>query len=88
MRKVKNKFKFKNKVSWLSKLRKKFHELYVFEEVVVGKISINIESYKYLYRHLVKINRCFNGHLFITLNKTEYKGAYGYTAVINLKVIK
>lgn len=87
---MKNKLKYKNKVSFLGNVRKRFYEVtnWSFPEVVVAKHEISLDSYKYLYRHLVKINRAFKGALIITLNKTKYAGDYGYTAVISLKVTR
>jgi hypothetical protein len=84
----KNKLKYKNQITFLGRIRRKLHEVtnWSYPEVVVAKIQISIESYKYLYRHLVKINRCFKGHLILTLNKSEYAGELGYIAVISLKV--
>jgi hypothetical protein len=90
MKTVKNKLKYKNKTSLLGNLRKRFHEItnWSYSEVVVAKLPVNLEGYKYLNRHLVKLNRLFKGGLIITLNKTEYAGEMGYTAVVSLKVIK
>jgi hypothetical protein len=90
MKTVKNKLKYKNKTSFLGKLRKRFHELtnWNYSEVIVVKLPVNLEGYKYLNRHLVKINRAFKGSLILTLNKTQFAGEWGYTAVISLKVIK
>jgi len=86
----KNTLKYKNQTTLLGKLRKRFHEItnWSYDEVVVAKYPINLESYKYLNRHLVKINRVFKGSVFLTLNKSEYAGEMGYTAVISLKVTK
>lgn len=87
---MRNKLKYKNKLTFLGALRKRFHEItnWSYEEIVIVKLPINIESYKYLYRHIVKINKSFKGNLSLSLNKSEYAGEEGYTAVIKLKVIK
>lgn len=88
--KMKNKLKYKNQITFLGKLRKRLIEAtnWNYSEVVVAKIPVNLEGYKYLHRHLVKVNRVFKGSLIITLNKTEYAGEMGYTAVVSLKVIR
>jgi hypothetical protein len=88
--KTKNKFKYKNQITFLGKLRKRFHEVtnWTYSEVVVAKLPVDLEGYKYLNRHLVKINRLFHGSLVITLNKSEYSGEMGYNAVISLRVIR
>lgn len=87
---MKNKLKYKNQITFLGKLRKRLIEAtnWNYSEVVVAKIPVNLEGYKYLHRHLVKVNRVFKGSLIITLNKTEYAGEMGYTAVVSLKVIR
>jgi hypothetical protein len=88
MKTVKNKLQYKNQITFLGELRRKFHEVtnWSYPEVVVAKLPVNVEGYKYLYRHLVKINRIFKGSLFLTLNKSEYAGEIGYIVVISLKV--
>lgn len=85
---MKNKLKYKNKVTIFGKLRMKLHALtnWNYSEVVVAKHEISLDSYKYLYRNLVKINKAFSGKLLLTLNKSEYAGQLGYIAVISLKV--
>ena len=90
MKTVKNKLKYKNQITFLGKLRKRFNEItnWNYSEVVVAKHPISLESYKYLNRNLVKINRAFKGALILTLNKTEYAGEWGYTAVISLRVTR
>ena len=90
MKTIKNSFKYKNKTTLLGKLRKKFYEVtnWDFSEVVVVKIPVSLDGYKYLYRHLVKINRIFKGNLLLTLNQTETYGIKSFHAVISLKVIK
>jgi hypothetical protein len=90
MKTVKNKLKYKNQITFLGKLRMKLHQVtnWNYSEVLVAKHPINLESYKYLNRHLVKINRAFKGSLILTLNSTEYAGEMGYTAVISLKVTR
>jgi hypothetical protein len=87
---MRNNLKYKNKPTFLGKLRRRFHEVFNFryEDVVVAKIEITLDSYKYLYRNLVKINQSFGKKLFITLSKSDYKGEFGYYAVISLKVIR
>jgi hypothetical protein len=87
---MKNKLKYKNQITFLGELRKRFMEMtnWNYSEVVVAKHPVSLESYKYLNRHLVKINRAFKGSLILTLNKTQYAGEYGYNAVISLKVIR
>lgn len=90
MKTIKNSFKYKNKTTLLGKLRRKFFEVtnWSFPEVVVAKIPVNLEGYKYLYRHLFKINRIFKGNLLLTLNQTESFGVKSFNAVISLKVIR
>jgi hypothetical protein len=88
--KKRNNLKYKNQITFLGKLRKSFIDAtnWSYSELVVAKLPVNLEGYKYLNRHLVKLNRLFKGGLIITLNKTEYAGEMGYTAVVSLKVIK
>jgi hypothetical protein len=88
--KKRNNLKYKNQITFLGKLKKSFIDAtnWNYSEVVVAKLPVNLEGYKYLNRHLVKLNRLFKGGLIITLNKTEYAGEMGYTAVVSLKVIK
>lgn len=76
--------KYKNKVTIFGKLRMKFHALtnWNYSEVVVAKHEISIDSYKYLYRNLVKINRAFGGKLLLTLNKSNL----GFVAILSLQV--
>lgn len=90
MKKVKNNFKYKNIISPVAKLKKALISFfnYKFEDVVIAKYEIDLEAYKYLYRHLVKINRIFKGFMFLTISKAKYNGKFGYTVVINLKVIR
>ena len=88
--KKRNNLKYKNQITFLGKLKKSFIDAtnWNYSELVVAKLPVNLEGYKYLNRHLVKLNRLFKGGLIITLNKTEYAGEMGYTAVVSLKVIK
>jgi hypothetical protein len=85
---MKNNLKYKNKLTIFGKLRKKFHELtnWNYTEIFISKTEISLESYKYLYKHLVKINKAFNGNVSLTLNKTKVNGDYVFLAVISLKV--
>lgn len=86
----KNNLKYKNKIKFLAKIRRKIHEMfeYRYEDVTVAKHEIDLDSYKFLYRHLVKINKALRGICFITLSKAKYNGTFGYTVVISLKVIR
>jgi hypothetical protein len=88
MKTVKNKLQYKNQITLFGKLRRRFHEMIdmSYEQIVVAKLPITLENYKYFNRHLVKINKAFKDSLFLTLNKSEYAGEMGYTAVVSLKV--
>lgn len=90
MKTVKNSFKYKNKVSPLAKLRRSIHQFFnvKYEDQVIAKFEIDLDSYKYLYRNLVKINKALRSFCFITLSKAKYNGKFGYTVVISLKVLR
>ena len=90
MKTVKNILKYKNKTSFLGRLRKKilYNLDFRFSDVVVAKHEITLDSYKFLYRNLVKINKALKNVAHITISKAKYNGEYGYTLVISLKVIR
>ena len=83
----KNKYKTK---SFLGKLRLKFHKLLnnKIEQEIMIKHQIDEESYEYLNRHLIKINRALKGVNIITLNKLKDGNKFIHTAVITLKVTR
>jgi hypothetical protein len=90
MKTVKNILKYKNKTSFLGRLRKKllYNLDFRFSDVVIAKHEISLESYKFLYRNLVKINKALKGIATLTISKAKYNGEFGYTLVVNLKVIR
>lgn len=84
-----HKQKYKSK-TLLGRLRIKLDKLLnnsYMQEVMV-KHDVDLESYEYLNRHLVKLNKALNGVSIITLNKSKRNDAYTYTAVITLRIKK
>lgn len=82
-----HKEKYKAKTLF-GRLRMKWYKLTTskFEQEVMIKHQIDEDSYDYLNRHLIKINKALRGVNMITLNKLKDNGRFVYTAVITLKV--
>lgn len=83
----KNKYKTK---TFIGRMKVKLNKLFnpQVEQEIMVKHQIDEESYDYLNRHLIKINKALRGVNMITLNKLKDNGRFVYTAVITLKVEK